>query len=207
MSPTAPLGATIFSDITLGMTSQVSQTPPPHGMSSGASHASGHCKGPWESHRPASCCHWHPAALPAHGCMSGLAGRVWHGSCGAYTPGATQDMFSSLTLHGAPARPTLRTSCLHFSTLSCSFLSCSGLREGSALLLFSREMASFSSLQAAWWAFFAASTCRSRSLRKTPNPHKGPGRGQSRLWESRGHLPGPVIWLEWGGNDRRTVTE
>lgn len=48
------------------------------------------------------------------------------------------------------ARFTLRTSCLHFSTLSCNFLSCSGLRDGSALLLVSRDVASFSSLHAAW---------------------------------------------------------
>lgn len=50
----------------------------------------------------------------------------------------------------AEIQPTFSTSCLHFSTLSCNFFSCSGLRDGSALLLFSREMASFSSLQAAW---------------------------------------------------------
>lgn len=48
------------------------------------------------------------------------------------------------------ARLTLRTSCLHFSTLSCNFLSCSGLRDGSALLLVSRDVANFSSLHAAW---------------------------------------------------------
>lgn len=48
------------------------------------------------------------------------------------------------------ARFTLRTSCLHFSTLSCNFLSCSGLRDGSALLLVSRDVANFSSLHAAW---------------------------------------------------------
>lgn len=59
---------------------------------------------------------------------------------------------------------TFRTSCLHFSTLSCNFLSCSGLRDGSALLLASREMASFSSLHAAWWAFFAASTYREKEF-------------------------------------------
>lgn len=60
----------------------------------------------------------------------------------------------------ASLRFTFRTSCLHFSILSCSFFSCSGLRDGSALLLASREMASFSSLHAVWWAFFAASTYR-----------------------------------------------
>lgn len=45
---------------------------------------------------------------------------------------------------------TLRTSCLHFSTLSCNFFSCSGFRDGSTLLLLSRDIANFSSLHAAW---------------------------------------------------------
>lgn len=62
---------------------------------------------------------------------------------------------------------TFSTSCLHFSILSWSFLSCSGLRDGSALLLASLEMASFSSLHAAWWAFLAASTCSEKEALST----------------------------------------
>lgn len=53
---------------------------------------------------------------------------------------------------------TFSTSCLLLSTLSCNFLSCSGFSAGSALLFVSLDIASFSSLQAAWYAFFAAST-------------------------------------------------
>lgn len=45
---------------------------------------------------------------------------------------------------------TFCTSCLHFSTLSWSFFCCSGVLDWSALLLASRVMASFSSLQARW---------------------------------------------------------
>lgn len=45
---------------------------------------------------------------------------------------------------------TFCTSCLHFSTLSWSFFCCSGVLDWSALLLASRVIASFSSLQARW---------------------------------------------------------
>lgn len=45
---------------------------------------------------------------------------------------------------------TFCTSCLHLSTLSCSFFCCSGVTDCSVLLFISRVTASFSSLQARW---------------------------------------------------------
>lgn len=53
---------------------------------------------------------------------------------------------------------TFCTSCLHFSTLSCSFFCWSGVMDCSALLLASLVIASFSSLHARWYDFLAVSS-------------------------------------------------
>lgn len=80
---------------------------------------------------------------------------------------------------------TFWTSCLHLSTFSCSFFCWSGVTEASVLPLASRVAASFSSLQAMWYVFLAASICMSK--------HRHCQYFKHTIWCAQRNIPHPKI--------------